>query len=81
MIGGIIPRASSTAGKGMLLLSASLALRSFFRVLGNGGNRYQLSVGRRSLRGNLIYNRADFVQSPGLLDTDVSSCDLGLGPL
>lgn len=38
--------------------------------------------GLLSLRGNFIWDRANFVQSPGhLLDTGVSSCDLGLGPL
>lgn len=39
--------------------------------------------GLLSLKGNFIYDRAKFIQSPGhhLLDTDVSSCDLGLGPL
>lgn len=35
-----------------------------------------------SLRANVICDRANFVQSPNyLLDTDVSSCELCLGPL
>lgn len=35
-----------------------------------------------SLRANVICDRANFVQSPNyLLDTDVSSCKLCLGPL